>query len=126
MPNRNVHEVHELLKRAKQIIATRDRWTRGKLEDENGCHCALGAVYVAAGLPCLEDDRTWGKVERDYEADPATEPMAYGAIESLRAASRPTYIEDGDDLVEPVWRTNDCGGFNAVHEMFDKAIEATA
>jgi hypothetical protein len=116
--------VNELLKAAKEVIATEDRWTIGSLESLDGrCHCALGAVFVAAGLPCFTPLNSGLVAERNFEPDPKTEREAYEMVRRLAEAS--PYDVAGRFNSTLVWETNDRLGFAATHEMFDKAIAAT-
>jgi hypothetical protein len=40
--------------RAAADVLERDGWTQNAYTDQNGCHCVMGAAYVAMGCPTTE------------------------------------------------------------------------
>jgi hypothetical protein len=47
--------VKENLIKAKALIDTPDKWSKGGLIDNNGCLCSLGAIAVATGISTKDD-----------------------------------------------------------------------
>lgn len=111
----------EVLRVARSVIDTPEKWATGGICDEKGRHCALGALAVAIfGTPdeldenysqleghpatkALAREMSWG--ERDYQSDPCEVDVVFQANDD--------HVRFGEDRAEL---------HAAVLAAFDRAI----
>ena len=96
-----------VLRDAKALIEDPSEWIQGQATDERGRHCAVGALWFAAGFGEAE-------LERDLLDSVAAQ---------LFPESRNRVV--GEMKISPLPWVNDNLGHEAVMQVFDKAIVET-
>ncbi len=75
-----------ILKKARKILGTPEKWGKGEFEPKQGTYCVLGACRKAAG----ESTDSWGFATTDYEISPILERC----VQSLHPRLAKNYKED--------------------------------